>query len=108
MHPNVKRGNAIHADHFKAIRENSMMGEGWEVYSVNQQINLSGLRPDWVILNRTQKRAFIIDVTSKYAPAHYKKGMEYVNEVRQIADILNDPSWEVVYLEDYWLNATIH
>jgi hypothetical protein len=105
MHPNVKRGNAIHADHFRAIRENSWIADGWEVYLVNQQINLSGLRPDWVIINRSEKRAFIIDITSKYAPRHYKKGLQYVAELQQI---LNDRTWQVIYLEDYWLNATIH
>ena len=55
-----------------------------------------------------EARLYHFDVTAKYAPAHYKKGMEYVNEVRKIGEILNDSSWEVVYLEDYWLNATVH
>ena len=105
IHPNVKRGNVIHAEHFKAIRENSQMGTGWEVYLVNQQINLSGLRPDWVILNRNEKRAFIIDITTRSSPQHYKKGMQYVTELTRL---LNDPTWQVIYLEDYWLNATIH
>lgn len=105
MHPNVQRGNAIHADHFRAIKDSSVMGAGWEVYLVNKQINLSGLRPDWVILNRKEKRAFIIDITSKYDPRHYKKGLQYVSELQKI---LKDPAWQVIYLEDYWLNATIH
>jgi len=105
MHPNVRRGNAIHAEHFNAIRNNSQMGAGWEVYLCNQQLGSSGLRPDWIILNRNEKRAFIIDVTSKYRPAHYKKGLQYAAELNLI---INDPSWNVVYLEDYWVNATIH
>jgi len=106
MHPNVARGNKVHADHFAALNKNSMLAQGWELYSVNKQINFSGLRPDWIILNRAEKRAFILDVTTKYSPRHYKKGQNYVVELQQI--FLREPGWNIVYLEDYWLNATIH
>lgn len=105
MHPNVIRGNAIHADHFKSIRENGWLASGWEIYSVNRQLGVRGLRPDWIIINKAQKRAFILDVTSKYNPAHYKKGLSYILELRAI---VADPAWEIIYIEDYWLNATIH
>jgi hypothetical protein len=105
MHPNVTRGNLIHAQHFQAIRNNGWLAPGWEVYNVNQQLALSGLRPDWIIVNKEEKRALIIDVTSKYSPTHYKKGLLYVDELEKL---LGDPAWEVVYIEDYWLNATVH
>ena len=106
MHANVVKGNKVHADHFAALKKNDGLAPGWELYSVNKQINFSGLRPDWVILNRSEKRAFILDVTTKYAPKHYKKGQNYVAELQQVFN--NEPGWNIVYLEDYWLNATIH
>lgn len=105
MPANAIKGSIIHSDHFNALHNGSYLAKGWEIYKVNRQLNLSGLRPDWIIINRQEKRAFIIDITSKYVPSHYKKGLEYV---RELQDELADPSYQIVYLEDYWLNASIH
>jgi hypothetical protein len=114
MHKNVKRGNRIHHEHFAALRSkvHSRTAPGWEVWYVNKQIGKTGLRPDWVILNRKEKRAFILDVTAKYRRAHYQKGLRYKEalgeELRRLEVILDDQSWNIVYLEDYWLDATYH
>lgn len=105
MHPNVKRGNQVHFEHFAALSRNNYNAPGWEVFLVNKQINLSRLRPDWIILNRIEKRAFIVDLTTKYTPKHYKKGLDYITELKQL---LQDSQWNIIYLEDYWLNATLH
>jgi hypothetical protein len=105
MHSNVIRGNKIHYEHFAALYKNSYHAPGWEVFLVNKQINFSALRPDWIILNRLEKRAFIVDLTTKYTPKHYKKGQSYVNELMQV---LQGNEWNIIYLEDYWLNATLH
>ncbi len=105
MHQNVNRGNIIHTQHFKAIEENNYLASGWEVRYVNQKISILGLRPDWILINKKEKRAFIVDITTKYTPRHYKKGLMYINELR---NKLTDPGWEIKYIEDYWLNAVIH
>ncbi len=105
MHPNVKRGNIVHQQHFEALAKSNWTAPGWEVYSCNQQIGDTALRPDWIIINYAEKRAYIIDVTTKYSPPHYQKGLKYVGA---LADALEDPSFEIVYVEDYWLNAVTH
>jgi hypothetical protein len=105
MHPNVKKGNHLHAQHFHAIRNASWHGPGWEVWCVNQALGGSRLRPDWILINESRKLAIIVDLTSKYQPTHYKKGLEYEDKVRKMLD---NPQWEVRYLEDYWLNSTRH
>jgi len=105
MPPNAMKGSIVHADHFNSLHKGSYLAKGWEIYKVNRQLNHSGLRPDWIIINRQEKRAFIIDITSKYVPSHYKKGLEYVKELQ---NELADPSYAIIYLEDYWLNAVIH
>ena len=105
MHPNVKKGRQEHKAHFDAIRNNGWSAPGWEVWKVDQAIGSTRLRPDWVLRNQSRKLIIVVDLTTKYRPTHYKKGTRYVEAIRR--DI-EDPTWEVVYLEDYWLNATIH
>ena len=113
MHPNIKKGNRIHKEHFDAIRYNGMTAHGWEVAAINQSLSkalgfspsISRRRPDWVLIHRGRKKAIIIDVTAKYRPAHYRKGQLYVEELETI---LNDPDYDISYLEDYWEHATIH
>lgn len=115
MHPNVKKGTQIHRDHFEAIRnpETSHLGPGWEVWSVDEKIknvllgttSTSRFRPDWILVNPTRKLALIIDITARYQPRHYRKGLKYQSELQRM---LNDPAYTVVYTEDYWLNAIYH
>jgi len=102
MPPNAMRGSIIHSDHFNALHRGSEFGDGWEIYKVNKQLNLSGLRPDWIIINRMEKRALIIDITSKFNPKHVNKGGTYIKELEKE---LADPSYSINYIEDYWLNA---
>lgn len=104
MHPNVRKGNRIHAEHFQAIREAVDGGglNGWKAAFVNRRIPGAGhKRPDWVLYNEEEKRAVVVDITSKYAPRHYQKGMEYVDALRHI---WTDPEWEIQYVEDYYQN----
>ncbi len=106
MHPNVKKGNQMHEMHFKAIADKQgYLAPGWEVYLCNKSIKGTKLRPDWVLINHGLKKGFVIDVTSKFSPRHYKKGLSYVSALEQI---FTNPQWEIVYLEDYWVDRVLH
>lgn len=106
MHPHVKKGNRIHEMHFKAIAsENGYLAGGWDVILRNESIPGSRLRPDWVIINRDKKEGLIIDITSKFRPKHYKKGLTYLNELNKLFD---NPEWTFHYIEDYWVDAIYH
>ncbi|MCD4729026.1 MAG: hypothetical protein K8R74_00380 [Bacteroidales bacterium] len=104
MHPNVKKGQLIHKEHFKAIVKNGEIAPEWEVWLVDSALPGTKQRPDWILINQSEKRAFIIDLTTKYNPRHYKKGLQYKTTLQKLLD----ESWDVVYIEDYWLNATMH
>ena len=103
MHPNVIKGQLIHRKHFESIVKNGELAPGWEVYKVDSILPGSKLRPDWIIINHPEKRAFILDLTTKFIPKHYKKGLQYKTTLLKILE-----TYDVSYIEDYWLNATIH
>ena len=105
MHPNVRKGQRQHEQHFESITKNGSVASGWQVWSVNKPIPGLRIRPDWVLINESKKRIIIVDLTTKYDPKHYKKGQQYQ---KAFEALLDDDTWDIVYLEDYWLDATIH
>jgi hypothetical protein len=109
MHPNVKRGNLIHAQHFHAIWNNGSLAPGIKVHLVNQSISdTCRLRPDWVLIDERRKRGYILDVTTKYRHSHFAKGLLYKAELNEVFNPNKDPGWEFIYIEDYWLDAVYH
>jgi len=117
MHPHVKMGNELHFTHFKTvIRDEKHLAPGWKLLLVNEPIsNLDrlapDLRPDWVLINWEKKKAYVIDLTSKYSRRHYKKGLLYVSSLKSALKTLPnflDSEWEFIYIEDYWLDAVLH
>jgi hypothetical protein len=88
----AREGVLIHTQHSSAVKEHGPLGNGWEVFSVEQRVG-GTRRPDAVYVNHQQKRIFVEDLytgskketqtaTGPESAVHYRKGWNYAGEPR--------------------------
>ena len=102
MRATLKKGNQINRDYFNAIQSTQIGGAApsWEVIYVDRVLSIAGVKPDWVLINRNRKLALVMDLSTDYHPAHFKKGTGVITELE---NLMRNPSWEARLIDSKWM-----